>query len=118
MTMVTRMSNAFEYVAWLGNHELPAEDEDYEWCAVFIVLADSVEAASAWGDSLTHAWCSESFDVFLRSSAEEHECTMAVVGGQKHPCPNLPALSRAGNERVAIPVVLDGQPAAAEYIGW
>jgi hypothetical protein len=109
---------AFEFVAWLGNTELPVDDEDHEWCAVFVVLADSAELAARWGDTITRGFCSESSDLFLRSSVEPHVCGMAIKEGQKHPCPTYPALSQPGNEALAMPVVVYGEPASAEYIGW
>ncbi len=112
------MPEPFDYVAWLENSELPPDDEDYEWCAHFVVLADSAQAASAWGDKIVPELCAESHDVFQRSSVEPHVCSMTTVAGNKHPCPNFPALSRPGNELLAMPVVAYGQPATAEYIGW
>jgi hypothetical protein len=108
----------FDYVASLANPDLPADDEDYEWCAQFIVLADSADAAAAWGDKIAQNFCSASSDVFLRSSVEPHVCSMTITAGDKHPCPNFPALSRAGNKMMAMPVVAYGDPATPEYIGW
>ena len=112
------MPEAFDYVAWLDNTELPADDEDREWCAVFVVIADSAELAAGWGDTMTRSFCSESGDVFLHSSVEPHVCGLAITAGEKHPCPNFPVLSRPGNEELAMPVVAYGDPASAEYIGW
>ena len=112
------MPQPFDYTAWLENTELPPDDEDHEWCAHFIVLADSAEGAAAWGDKIVRDLCAASYDVFLRSSVEPHVCATTSTAGEKHPCPNYPALSRPGNELLAMPVVVDGEPATAEYIGW
>lgn len=108
----------FEYVAWLEDQQLPPDDEDFEWCAVIVVSAESAEAAQTWGDTLVAKFCRSSQDVFLRSSAEPHVCALPAVAGRKHQCPNYPALSRPGNEMLAIPVVAYGEMATAEYIGW
>lgn len=109
---------AFDYDAWLEDHQLPADDEDYEWCCHVIVHAQSAEAAQAWGDVLVKGLAAESQDVFLRSSVEPHVCGLPTVPGTRHPCPNYPALSRPGNERLAMPVVAHGEPASADFIGW
>ena len=108
----------FEYVAWLEDHQLPADDEDFEWCAVILVLAESEAAAQEWGDVLVLRQCAASKDTFLRSTVEPHVCDLPLVGGTKHPCPNYPALSRPGNEALAMPVVAYGEAASADYIGW
>jgi hypothetical protein len=108
----------FDYDAWLEDHELPPDDEDFEWCCHIIVLAESKQAAHAWGDMLVKQLSAGSPDEFLRSSVEPHVCGLATAPGTKHPCPNYPALSRPGNEMLAMPVVTYGEPATGEFIGW
>ncbi|MDQ1749309.1 MAG: hypothetical protein QOE71_365, partial [Pseudonocardiales bacterium] len=81
------MQEPFEYLAWLANNELPPDDEDHEWCAVIIVLADTIDEAQSRGDELIRGFCEDSFDVFLRSSVEPHICSLTPTTGQKHPCP-------------------------------
>jgi hypothetical protein len=106
----------FDYVAWLEDPALPTDDEDHEWCAVFIVLADSASRAKAWGDVLTRVHCSESEDVLLHSSVEPHICSEPVVAGEQHPCPNFPVVDGPGLHQ--LPAVLDGQLATSDFIGW
>jgi len=45
----------FEYVGWIVDHRLPAEDIDAEWPVAFVVTAPFAEAARDWGDTLTKA---------------------------------------------------------------
>lgn len=47
-----------------------------------------------------------------------HVCPMTITAGEKHPCPNFPALSGPGNELLAMPVVAYDAPVTVEYIGW
>ncbi len=76
------MPEVFDYVAWLENTELPADDEDHEWCAVFVVIADSAELAAGWGETITRGFCSESSDLFLRSSVEPVVSQMTLLAAR------------------------------------
>jgi hypothetical protein len=106
-------SHPFEYVVWFRDGRLPADDEDYEWPAVFIVTAESAEQARAWGDHLAQRAASRSAgeDTFLRSSVEPHVCSGAVRDATQHACPNYPTAQ-------ATPVVRVGAEATDEFIGW
>jgi hypothetical protein len=108
----------YDYDAWLEDRQLPPDDEDFEWRAHVIVVADDEGAAQAWGDVLVKELCAESADVFLRSSVEPHVCDLTITPGSQHPCPNYPALSRPGNAAAGMPVVEFGERVTAEYIGW
>ena len=39
------MQAEFEYVVWFQDPSMPPDDEDFEWPAVFVIVADSSEAA-------------------------------------------------------------------------
>ena len=80
------------------------------------MLAESAEAAQSWGDHLVVRLCSQSQDVFLRSSVEPHVCGAAVAPGLQHACPNFP--KPTGDGYFESPVVLDGEQPSADYIGW
>lgn len=82
----------------------------------FVVLADSPEVAQSWGDVVVQRLCSESRDVFVRSTVEAHVCAAQVSTGTKHACPNFPKSDGSGYFET--PVVVDGQAASADYIGW
>ncbi len=111
-----RRVKAFDYTSWQEDHQLPPEDEDFEWAAHIIVLADSAESAHSWGDSVVAGLCAESPDVFLRSSVEPHLCADVVTPGVPHACPNFPKPN--GDGFFATPVVQYGEEASASYIGW
>ena len=42
----------FEYVGWIVDHRLPADDRDAEWPVVLVIEAPSSEAARSYGDAL------------------------------------------------------------------
>jgi hypothetical protein len=106
----------FDYHSWQEDHQLAPDDEDFEWTAHILVLADSAEAAQSWGDRLVRDLCSHSRDVFLRSTVEPHVCAASVTPGKMHACPNFPKPSGGGY--FDTPVVVGGEAATAEYIGW
>lgn len=56
-----------EYVVWFRDLSLPPDDEDYEWPAVFVVVADDDQAAKAWGDTLALDYVSRTDQILLRS---------------------------------------------------
>ncbi|MEO8290463.1 MAG: hypothetical protein ABI649_05645 [Gaiellaceae bacterium] len=88
------MAAAYEYVAWFRDERLPPDDQDYEWPAVFIVVADSAEAALAWGDRLAADYAQALSERFIHSGAE-------LASGI------LIYLNENGAE---LPVVFDGVP--------
>jgi hypothetical protein len=89
------MDQAFEYVVWFRNETLDPADEDYEWPAVLVVVSVSAAAAKKWGDVLASSYASRTDETFLWSSAEPV--------AEPHP---------------ESPIVLDGESATDEYIGW
>jgi hypothetical protein len=52
--------DAFDYVTWLENTELQTDDQDHEWCAVFVVIADSAELAAGWPTRSACSSCTDS----------------------------------------------------------
>ena len=89
------MGQAFQYVVWFRNETLDPGDEDHEWPAVFVVVSENAEAAKRWGDVLALSYASRTQQTFPGSSAMPlHE-----------PPPESP-------------IVMNGQEATDEYIGW
>jgi hypothetical protein len=86
----------FEYVAWFCNPALPADDQDYEWPACFVVQARSAEAAEEWGDHLARSYATRCSEIFLRS------------------CLDLPV----GAPDRRLPVICVGEEASDRKIGW
>lgn len=61
----------FEYVAWVRDHSLPVEDEDYEWCDVLRITASSAAEAQECGDALAKdSYPPGTSQEFVRSSVE------------------------------------------------
>lgn len=89
----------FEYTAWLRDTRLPPDDEDYEWPAVFLVLAATPEDARAWGDHVWRAEAARIGDEFLWSAVEPHVCSQPAAPPE-HPCSQY---------RGSLPVVDEGQ---------
>ncbi len=46
------MNKPWVYVAWIRNHGIPEEDQDYEIPCVIIINAESDLDAKKWGDEL------------------------------------------------------------------
>lgn len=91
---IPRALGQYLYSVWFRDDTLPADDQDHEWVACFLIEADSPEAAQAAGDELALARAQRAQERFLRSS-------VALPTGAE----DLP-LVRAGD------VVADG------HIGW
>lgn len=105
----------FEYVGWHEDVRLPADDEDREWCVVFVVLASSEQQAQEWGDEVSRRHAQGHGDVFLHSSAEPHVCGAGLVPGERHACTNYRLTS---GELVALAVVQSGADVSDDFIGW
>lgn len=65
-----RMSS-FMYSVWFFDVRAPAVDQDKEWVLMFIVQAESAEAALAWGDRIAHSYAEKHGDIFVRSYLED-----------------------------------------------
>ncbi|WP_213450828.1 hypothetical protein [Rhizomonospora bruguierae] len=87
----------YEYVVWFRNPALPADDEDYEWPAVFVVEAASADDAQSWGDHLGRRWADGAGEIFLYSAVE-------------------PFVRSVEADR--LPVVPYGVEVSDEHIGW
>ena len=62
----------WDYCVWFRDTDLPVDDEDYEWPAVFFIQAESSEQAKRWGDRLAARHCeTRSERQFLWSSVSE-----------------------------------------------
>jgi hypothetical protein len=105
----------FEYVGWHEDPSLPPDDEDREWCVVFLVLAASLTDAQAWGDEVSRSHAARSGDVFLHSSVEPHVCQGTLVPRQRHACTNYRG---TGGELMAMAVIEHGDEAPDDFIGW
>ena len=62
----------YEYVVWFRNPALSADDQDYEWPAVFIIEASSANEAKSWGDRLAKGRAVRAGEIYLRSTAETY----------------------------------------------
>ncbi|MCW2643197.1 MAG: hypothetical protein JWP76_5503 [Dactylosporangium sp.] len=87
----------YEYVAWFRDPALPADDQDYEWPAVFIVEAPSAKEAKSWGDHLAKGRAVRAGEIYLRSSAEPYA---------------------QSPEKDTLPVVAYGVEVPDEEVGW
>ena len=89
------MSVGYEYVAWFQDPSLEKDDEDFEWPAVFVVVAESENDARMWGDTLAKSFSDRTEHVFMRSS-------VGAVDASASP----------------LPVVNFGEAALDDEIGW
>lgn len=89
----------FVYTVWFRDPRLPADDQDQEWPACFIVEAATAPEASSWGDRIASAYSAQRGQQMLSSSAEAFE-TADVPGKQ------------------ALPVIQYGHAASDDEIGW
>ena len=44
------------YSVWFRNLLVETDDQDYEWVAVFVIEADTADAARFWGDHLAESY--------------------------------------------------------------
>lgn len=89
------MLTEFEYVAWFQDPYVEPEAEDFEWPAVFVILASARNEAIAWGDVLARSYAGRSRQRFLRSTIRD----------------DLTPDAR-------LPRVTNGVWASASHIGW
>lgn len=89
----------FAYTVWLRNESLPADDQDYEWPACFVIDASTADAARRWGDRLAERYAATSGERLIGSAVEAVDTS------------TLPGLD-------ALPVIADGEEAPDEKIGW
>jgi hypothetical protein len=83
------------YTAWFRDTLALPDDEDVEWPACFLVVAENEANAQTWGDHLSTSFSRRrGTEEFLRSSVEPSE-----DGGR-------------------LPVVKDGEDASDGEIGW
>lgn len=89
----------YMYTAWFRNPRLPADDQDHEWPACFLVDALDGVRAQRWGDHLAVRWADRHGELFVGSKAE-------------------PVAQPVSNEIQRLPVVPDGHEATDQEIGW
>ncbi len=53
------------YTVWFRNLLMEPDDQDYEWVAIFLVEADTAEAARSWGDHLAKSYSSRNLEEAL-----------------------------------------------------
>ena len=64
----------FWYVAWFRDTTQAPDDQDYEWCACFLIDAQSAELAKQWGDILAHKYSNAmETEVFLWSETQHYD---------------------------------------------
>ncbi len=64
------MPAEFEYVVWFQDPSMPPDDENFEWPAVFVIVARNSEAALQWGDVLSKSYAARTDQVFLSSKVD------------------------------------------------
>lgn len=87
----------FQYVAWLRDHNMSPDDQDYEWCACIFIEANSLNEAMEWGDDLAKSYCKKMAGLEFLRSYIDHEMWEKA----QH-----------------VPVITAGQLATDEEIGW
>jgi hypothetical protein len=93
----------YVYTAWFQDQSADPSDQDYEWVACIFIAAETASDAKNWGDHLAKSYSVRNPDnVFLRS---EKATTM-----------DDPTWIGVTDWRG--PVVVFGQEASDEYIGW
>jgi hypothetical protein len=91
------VSQLFEYAAWFRDSMFEPDDEDYEWPAVFIVVAPTAMLAQEWGDALAKSFSERREDQqYLWSSVEIADDQTAR----------------------GLPNVAYGEVASDDFIGW
>jgi hypothetical protein len=86
------------YSVWFQDRSADSSDQDYEWVACIYIEAETAEDARSWGDHLSKSYCDRRpHNVFLWS---DEITTMSDVTDWSGP------------------VVVYGQEASDEYIGW
>ena len=66
----------YMYSAWFRDEKFAPNDQDYEWVAMFIVVAANEKDARIWGDQLAQRHASVIGEPFIASyveSASEYE---------------------------------------------
>lgn len=92
----------FIYAAWFRTSRVPADEQDAEWPACFLIRAPSASDAQAWGDQLARGMCSRRPDeTFLWSRVDARAD------------PRYPEHNRA-----QMPEIVFGRWASDEEIGW
>jgi hypothetical protein len=92
------------YTAWFRNLLMEPDDQDFEWVAIFVIVANTADAAHAWGDHLAKSCSSRNPDeLFLCSDVKALDDPIwSGVTKSWHECP----------------LVHFGHEAADEEIGW
>ena len=76
----------YSYVAWFRDPTQTPGDEDFEWCACFVVVAANGAEAQAWGDRLAKDYACRRGHEFLRSYLDpdrwEPKSTARAIAGQ------------------------------------
>ncbi len=94
MTEPHEIRERFTFFVWLRDLDLPPDDQDHEWPAVFAIESTSPAAARAWGDVLATRYAGRTNQDFIRSGIE------GIYAGTD------------------LPLVRDGQVVDDTHIGW
>ncbi len=89
----------FVYIVWLRDLSVGVDDPDHEWPACFLVEAPDLVSAQLWGDHLGKRYATSHNHDMLKSSTEPLATS------------SLPGLE-------ALPLVVAGEEATDEHIGW
>ena len=90
------------YVSWFRDTWLDETEQDHKWCACFIIKANESTDAKSWGDHLANSMCNQNDqEKFLWSEVHNRDNPMYSEENWKN-----------------TPVVLFGEVASDDYIGW
>jgi len=90
----------FIYTGWFRDQSLHSDEQDHEWCACFVIEADTKEKAIEWGNRLSEKHSEKvQTEIFFSSSAEQ------LTGNNAQQITSLPRLRY-------------GEYASDEIIGW
>ncbi len=94
-----RMNIPFIYCAWFRDAALPADDQDHEWPACFIIEASDGEVALRWGNHLAVAYARRSGTLsFFKGEVQDHCVSEGDLSG--------------------LPIIPEGYEPSDSEIGW
>ncbi len=102
LSTVELPTKEFMYISWFRDTWTDETEQDHEWCACFIIKAESSSDAKLWGDHLAKYMCKRNDQQkYLWSEAHSRKDPMYSEKNWKES-----------------PVVLCGEYATDDYIGW
>ena len=96
---ISKDKQTFWYVGWFCDTTQPPDEEDYEWCACFLIDTESATLAQLWGDELSRRFSKKwPTEKFLRSEAQQYQPDEVQV--QTRPTPHIAYGYEATDEEI------------------